>query len=806
MKKIIVILLSLVTLLSLASCGPKEPKKAEKVALENVYLIDKLPTPDEADLYGLWVSGDNVYFNGSKEVKTTDEEGFDITDWYDCIYVSGSDMSDMHEIFSFKAEYGYDEATQTDYGTYLNGYSAGANGTLWLSFTTYKSCYDEETENYIHEEGSVLKRLNPDGTFTDEINFNDVIEGIEEFEADSFSKYVGQIFETEDGKLAAVVGNQYVVVLNKDGGLVSFANFPENKYPGEMALVDSNTLRTTSWDWSGSEGKIEIIDYIFSKNEFKTVDSISANHSVQLSADGDVYVNDYNVVSKYDLEKKELIPLLDFINSDVNSDKLGGFYPVGNDEFYAFEYDNNYEDRTLLHMTPAAKGEVIEKYVITLAANTLDSQLKSMIIDFNRSSKDHRITVKVYGWEEKDTEQFDLDLLSGDTPDIVCIDSTLSLSKYASKGILADLGELLDNDEEINRDTLLPNVVEACESNGKIYSLPVTFAMRSMVMKKSLVGDRKSLSYADIKELMKAYPGSVYLREIDHEMLMRDFLPVVLEEFIDYDNGKSNFSDGTFAGFLEFAKAFPAKINFEDYYVDFDESDWQDYENAFKENRVLANTAYISAFEEYNWIEEQFGEEITYIGYPTSKNEPHALTFNVQFAIGSDSVYKKEAWDFMKMLLGKEYQTEYIWSFPVNKEAFYEQKEKVITRIKSQYEKDQMEEDYIDDDMVVMPRKEIVGEELIIEEDAVDLIKPAPLPEFPAEENENSEEKLARELARIEMVAEIASTTTRVTRNNDPVIDIISSDVGAFFDSKKSVEETCKTIESRVNLYLAENS
>ncbi len=809
MKKLLVIFLAFATLLTLSSCGPKESKKAEKVALENVYLTKKLPTPDGVDFYGIIMAGDKVYFNGSKEVQTTDDDGNEYTDWYDCFYVGNPDMSDIREAFSFKSEYGYNEEEGFDYGTYLNGYNPGKNGTLWLSFTEYKSWYDRDIDEYSYEEKSILKRLNPDGSFTDEIDVAKLLDSVEEFDGDTYSKYLGQVFETEDGKIIATVGNQYLLVIAGDGTFISLEKFPENKSPSDMAVIDSDTLRISAWDWSGSESKIEIIDYSFSKKEFKTVDSISTYYSVQMADDGTVYLNDYNVISKYDFEKKEFIPLLDFINSDINSDRLGQYYPAGNDEFYAFEYDNNYEDRNLLHLTPAAKGDVVEKYIITLAANALDSQLKSMIIDYNRSSKDYRITVKVYGWEEKDTEQFDLDLMSGNTPDIICIDSTLSLSKYATKGILTDMGTFLDKDSEISRDTLLPNILKACEEDGKIYSLPVTFALRSMMMKKSIVGDRTSLTFADIKEILASFPDAVYLRETDREQLMTGFLPVILEDFIDYENGKSNFSDGSFADFLEFAKTFPAKIDYENLYADFDDSDWEDYENAFKENRVLANTSYISIFETYDWMEEQFGEEIAYIGYPTSTGEPHALVFNTQFAIGSKSIYKEEAWNFMKMLLGKEYQTEYVWNFPVNKEAFNEKKEETITSIKSQYEKEDMEDDWydddfiMDDDMVVMPREEEVIE---VEVNDGFIGMPSPMPIYPSEEGEDNTERLEKALQKLEHISNIASTTTRLARFDDPVLDIISSDVGAFFDSQKSIAETCKTIESRVNLYLAENS
>lgn len=799
MKKLIIAFLTLLTLFTLISCSPGEEKAPEKVVLENVYLAEKIPTPDDVDLYNLMMSGDRAYFNGSKEVKTTDEYGNEMSEWYDCIYVSDADFSDIKEVFSHKGEWGYDEETGVDWGNYLNGYNPAGDGNIWVSFVEYRNW--REDDEYKYEQNTTLKLLSPDGTFLKEVPVSAIIKEQEEF-SDGKNSYIGQVLTTPDGKLVMIMGNEYVFVIDKDLNPVSLTKMPENKSPSDIAVLDSDTLRMTCWDWSEGETKSQIVDFTISKEEFKTVADIETYHNVRMSDDGTVYVNDSNVISKYDFEKDELIPLLDWINSDINSDRLMQYYPAGNDEFYTFEYSMDYETRTLLHLTPAKDGDVVEKYVMTLAANSVDSNLKSMIIDFNRSNEDYRIAVKAYGWEEEASEKFDLDLLSGNTPDIIAIDSSFNLTKYSTKGILADLGEFLDNDKEVTRDTILPNILKTAETNGKIYNMPVSFAVRSMIVKKSIAGDKTSFTFDDIKAILASNPQSVYMRETDREQLMNGFLPLILEDFIDYKNNKANFTDGNFAKFLEFAKSFPAKIDYETYYEDID---WEEYENDFKEGRVIANTTYLSYFTSFEWQQEQFGEEVTLIGYPTNNGDGHAIVYDVQFAIGAKSRYKEQAWDFMKMLLEKEYQTEYVWSFPVNKEAFELKKEETIKDINNRYSEDnEFDDDYIiDDDMIVQPRAEISE---VAVEDVIGGSLIMPRPEVVPEDNEEREAEKERLLQGIENVYNIVTNTTRLARMNDPVLDIISSDVGTYFDSKKSAEETSKTIESRVNLYLAENS
>ena len=122
----------------------------------------------------------------------------------------------------------------------------------------------------------------------------------------------------------------------------------------------------------------------------------------------------------------------------------------------------------------------------------------------------------------------------------------------------------------------------------------------------------------------------------------------------------------------------------------------------------------------------------------------------------------------------------YVWSFPVTKSAFEKSKQEEIGYVKGE------NVDYgIADDDIFMEKE-------------LSMIKPV-LPEW------TNEDQTEYALECIERVANIATTATKVARFNDPVIDIIKGEVSAFFDSKKSIDETCKIIESRVNLYLAEN-
>ena len=85
-------------------------------------------------------------------------------------------------------------------------------------------------------------------------------------------------------------------------------------------------------------------------------------------------------------------------------------------------------------------SEVAQKEEVTLGTLWLDDNVKSAIIDFNKSSDKYHISVKTYGqddWESGLT-QFNADVASGSGPDLVDF-SNLNYTLYAEKGVFEDL-------------------------------------------------------------------------------------------------------------------------------------------------------------------------------------------------------------------------------------------------------------------------------------------------------------------------------------------------------------------------------
>lgn len=813
MKRIISLVLAVLLLLSFASCSPAETKtkEPEKVALENVYLTEKIAIPDDSDIYNMCISGDNVYFKGSKNETNIDENGNEEYRYIDVVYVTDKTFGEFKEFYTFENSDEWNEETMESSSTYFNAMHTDGKGSIWVSISSYYNApANEEHTEWINENNTILYHLNADGAVDREIDCKEILK----LEAQNTAEdvitnfYVTNLAEAKDGTLFILTNSAIVTVMND--GTVKTKDFGDNKNAVDLAALENGKLRVLCYDWSGEESKANVIDYDPTSDKTETLSTLSVNDNIMLDSNGNVYIDDYYVVSRVDPVTGEATPMLDWINSDINCDRIFQT-SVQNGELYTFEWDDNYEKRSLLHLTPVGEGEIIEKYIITLAANSISSNLKSMIIDYNRTSVDYRIQVKAYGWEDADTDRFDMDLLAGNVPDLICLDQ-LNAEKYASKGILADLGAMLDADGEISREDFLPNVLEAAAIKGKLYRLPTSFSVRSVMGKRSILGDKTSWTWADFLSLMKQYPNAEMFSEFTRESLWDGILPIVIEDFIDYDAGKSNFTDGNFASFLEYAKALPETIDWETFYENID---WEEYDKRYQNDLALLMVAYLSSPDGDYYSTETFGEPVSYIGFPTASGNGNAISFSAQFAIGEKSVYKEQAWDFLKMVFDEEYQTDFIWEIPVTKTAFENMKQRAIDNVNGMND----EKDYpIFDDMEIMPYVEkAVTEEALVEESVEEVLDvevsedsfiaeepiiglPRPTPGAGSDE-----ETKAKMLEYIEMTSQVITSANRLIRQNDPMIQIIKDECQPYFDGKKPLAETCSIIESRVNLYLAEN-
>ena len=156
--------------------------------------------------------------------------------------------------------------------------------------------------------------------------------------------------------------------------------------------------------------------------------------------------------------------------------------------------------------------EVVEKQILTLGCCYIDSDVRTQVVQFNKTNEKYRIQIKDYSVYNTETDyeqaytKLNTDIVSGNVPDILVLDSSLPLESYMSKGLFEDLYPYIDADEEMNRTDFLTSVFDAFSKDGKLYQLIPSFTVFTVVGKTADVGKETGWTLDDLNALMATKP------------------------------------------------------------------------------------------------------------------------------------------------------------------------------------------------------------------------------------------------------------------------------------------------------------
>ena len=384
------------------------------------------------------------------------------------------------------------------------------------------------------------------------------------------------LYMAKDSGLVAEIGSQYVTIA-PDGRITSAVQREKND---ELSIAD---MIADTWKYS----------YYYRDNTAF-----------------------YGVKSDKSREK-----LIDFANSGLSEVRC--IAPLADEEFVCTMAGKLYR----LSERDAAELADIKEITLAVAFN-IDS-IQPMIADFNSGSNLYRVNVKNYsdGHEhtiegfESAAHDLEMDIISGNAPDMVWLD-TNETEKLASKGAFTDLYELMESDTRFTRDAFLPNYLEAAETNGHLYSITPTFMIRTMAAKSKFV-DKENWTFDEFKAVYEARPDGMELFETaNNRNAVFDRLSNSGADFIDLTTHTCSFDSQEFIDMLEFAGQFPGV----------DEYSWERY--SCKADTALMSDMYISSFRDIN-VKKQtiFGEDMTFVGAPSSDGKGSVMLLSNQFAI-----------------------------------------------------------------------------------------------------------------------------------------------------------------------------
>ena len=473
--------------------------------------------------------------------------------------------------------------------------------------------------------------------------------------------------------------------------------------------------------------------------------------------------------------------MMSFVNSDLYITGFDAIISLDDNSFAAIysEYDSATYNRSLQGgiFSKVDAADIPDKKVLVLGGAYLYGDLQKRVIDYNKSNSEYKIVMKDYSqyntYEDYSAcyTKLNNDIISGQMPDILVVDAyNLSLEKYANKGLLADIGEMIQNDDELSKIDYMQNVFDACKLNNKLYEVIPSFTVQGYIAKKSLVGDRNVWTMQEAISLLNSLPADTNLFS---DMTKNQFVTMMMQmcgtQFVDVSTGKCNFDTPQFRDYMEYAKRLPDAFD-DDYYNDALYK--VRYESQYRNGYTVLANAYISDVSDLVYsINGAFGEEVAFVGFPGTDNATpgSVINTNTSYALAAHSANLEAAWQFVRYYLTDEYQDTVSYQLPVKKAALEKNAQKAMKKPSYMMDGKEIEEDY---------RYWINDEQVTIE----------PLTQ-----------------AQVDEIVKFISSVSRRAYYNTAVNNIIGEELGAYFKNQKSAEDVSKLIQNRVQLYINEN-
>ncbi len=705
----------------------------------------------------------------------------------------------------------YEQKTENDYGNIQGDISVDDAGNI--TCMVYYGSWNPDTGE--SEDNQKLITFDSTGKEIGSIELSDIVTEDEQMEGMYFSNYVTDA----QGNIYCNLGTCVRVLDNTGKVLFTTAKIDNNSgWLNSMILTNTGVPAVNIFEYGEEKSVNKLVEIDINAKAYGKEYILGSSTGTMFSGSGDYicYTDSETGVKGVRADTLEPEPVLNLLNLGIDNSQMNSFAICEDGSFITTGWDySGYQSQVEINIIkPTDVSQVKEKSILSLGCFYLNWNIRSAVADFNRNNENYTIYVTSYSDSNDTTDwsaaltKFNNEILAGNVPDILLLNSDMPYDSYASKGLFTDLYELIDNDPELTRESFMPNVLRAMERDGKLYEMTPSFSIQTYAAKTSLVGTECSITMEKAKEILAGMPEGAALT--NYLMTQSEFLSnaIMYSSFVDYENATCNFDSPEFKAVLEMAKTYPAEIDYDKLYNE-NPDYWMDQETACKEDRALLYSTYLWDFDTYNRIRyAYFGEDITFVGFPgagTEGSSSAVMTLDTQLAVSAKSKYKEGAWEFIKSILMNTVTEEPVYSYNGGI-ATYETGQNVSAE-KSDASGDTGYTQWVSN----------YGSMPILVDHMNKLAEQATKPDYYVDENGNLVEQdnvyyvnnmeikiepITREDA--DSLVEYMKTVDKISRYDTNLTDIINEDSAAYFNGTKSVDETASIIQSRVSIYLSE--
>ena len=731
--------LAAAALLAVCGCGngsgDETAGSGNGVDGDYVYVAEYKSLNDYCDsIHALRFGGDKLFFAGMKGDK-------------DVLYSMTVGEDDVKEY-----------PLELEKGMHVNALGNDAEGNLLLGMIQYEG--DPEAGGTVKK--VTIQKRSPEGEELETVETGNAFSKM-----DSMSFYLSGLLQDKEGNYYLGASKE-IYVLRQDGSLS--CEIPIGQYLTNLfAMKDGRVVAA----YYGNAGwTLEEVSPS-QKNLQPLASSIVFDYGTyQGGVDTDLIYTQNAILYTCNLGDEKPTALLNWMDSDIDSNNLSDFTILPDGRVAAVTVDYSAGATELGILTKKDRSEVPEKEILTYASLYVPYFAEKDIVAFNKQSDKYRIVVKEYGDESMSYADraalLNADLTSGNAPDIIDLEySALSLEEMVAAGVLEDLTPYLDGDDIITREDYVENALRAYERDGKLYGIMSCFGISTLVGKVSDVGEGSTWTVDEVLALVDSKESGVEIfNYADRTNVLHKMCALNEELFIDRENGTCDFSSEDFYKILEFASRFPQEY-------EYDPNAPSEIEK-IRSGKLLLLAESITSVSQYQMYEDEFGEPVNFIGYPTFGKSGLTLVPNsTTVAMHASSKNKEGVWEFIRFNLTEKRQ-ENMWTanagFPILKSAL----DKVLAEA--------MEDEYYEDED---GNKKLTSKSTWTTGD------------FTVEVYAATKEQVDR-------IREMIDTAQPGKIMEEKLYDIIREEAQAYFDGQKSAEDVAALIQNRVQTYLDE--
>ncbi|NBD22313.1 ABC transporter substrate-binding protein [Paenibacillus glycinis] len=248
-------------------------------------------------------------------------------------------------------------------------------------------------------------------------------------------------------------------------------------------------------------------------------------------------------------------------------------------------------------------------------------------------------------------------MLAGKGPDLLEMD-LLPTDNYASRHLLADLKNLMTQDESFDKTDYFANVLDNAEIGGGLYAMPLSFYLDGLIGDADAIGrsgeqiDDKNWTWDDFTAVAKRLAqkgGDTTVLLSTKDYMLGEMVSENYPLYVDEAGRKAKFDSPAFIGMLQRIQSM------------FDEGVAKQLDRGvgkgavptyFREVPVQSLTDYLFAMDSFD-------------GHAKLYAKPHApelgpggyFQTNQTVGVNAGSPYKKEAWKFIAFLVSEEAAT-----------------------------------------------------------------------------------------------------------------------------------------------------